>query len=179
MASLYGHTKISMNKLKKMAESIFDFLEVAIPTISLVVLFVTYIVVIIYRYIFKTSILWMSELSTFAYMWGAVFAASYGSRKNTNVSFTIVYDKLTEKMQRIIRIIGNTIISVIFFVLIRYTYESVSFMNIKKSPVLKIPFGYVFFPFLVFVILTLIHHFIDLISDIKDVFRGRKENTKV
>ncbi|MFI3200410.1 MAG: TRAP transporter small permease [Eubacteriales bacterium] len=165
-----------MEKIKKLIEKIFDIIEVVIPTIALLVLFTTYCINILFRYVFDSTVLWMNELSTYAYMWVAVFAASYGSRKGTSVAFTIVYDQVSEKVQRIFRIIGNSLICVIFMILIPAAHESVTFMNIRKSPVMKIPFGYVFFPALVFVILIVIHHGIALIQDIKSCFHTRKEN---
>lgn len=166
-----------MANIKKIIYKIFDFLEVGIPTIALLGLFVMYCINILFRYVFNGSILWMSELSTYAYAWGAIFAASYGSRKGTSVVFSVVYDKVSEKVQRIFRIMGNGIIVFTFVFLIPYAWESVTFMNIRKSPILKIPYGFVFCPFLVFVILIAIHHSVYLIKDIKECINLRKEKS--
>jgi TRAP-type C4-dicarboxylate transport system permease small subunit len=155
-----------MRKSKKIIEKIFDVLEIYLPMVAFIILFVLFIVMIFYRYIFYAQIKWIYELSVVAFIWSSILAASYGSRTGKHVVFAIVYDALSEKKQLFFRIIGNTFIVVTFFILLPYAYNSVSFLKIKKSPIVKLPFSFIFFPFVIFVSLTLIHHIYLLVKDV-------------
>lgn len=168
-----------MKSLNGITEKIFDVIEIYIPMAAFIVVFVTYIIVIIYRYVFYGSILWINELSTVAYIWAAILAASYGSRTDTHVVFSIVYDTLSEKAKLICRLIGNLFVFVTFCILFPRAYDFIIFMGIRKSPSIKIlSFSVVYFPFLVFVALTIMHHAVLLIKDIKlsiAVWKGKAE----
>ena len=167
-----------MNRIKKVSDNIFDVFEVYLPMIAFVILFLSYIIIIAYRYIFHASISWLNELNIIVFLWGCILAASHGSRDGSHVGFTVLYDKVSGATKLIFRIIGNLFIIVMFFILLPNAYKSVMFMEIKKTPIMKLPFNLIFFPFIIFVVLTIIHHIIQLIEDImpnKNLSKGKKE----
>jgi TRAP-type C4-dicarboxylate transport system permease small subunit len=159
--------EVKMKIIKNVVGKLFDIVEIYVPMAAFVCVFVTYIVIILYRYIFYASIDWINELNVLAFVWSAVFAASYGGRSGKHVMFTIIYDKISKKAQLAFRLIGNIFIIAIFIILLPYTCESVSYIAIKKTPIMKLPFSLVFLPFLSFVVLTIIHYAVFLIKDIK------------
>lgn len=161
----------------KTIEKILDVIELYVPMVSFTVMFISYIVLILYRYIFYASIQWLNELSIIAYSWSAVFCYSYCERKKQSVSFTIIYDKFSERMQNIVRIIGDLFIIATFSILLPYAYDFVTFMQIKKTSVMKIKFSYVYMPVLFFIALTDLHYVVRLINDIKSLVKG--PNSKV
>ena len=167
-----------MKKIKALADKIFDIIEVYIPTVSFCCLFICYIIIVAYRYIFYENISWMYEFSVFTFIWFVVFAASYGSRKEKHIVFSIVYDKRTEKTKLVIDLIGNLFILVVFIILLPNAYNSVSFMAVRKSPIMKIPYSIIYSPFIIFVILTLIHHSVKFVKTFKlfvKILKGRSE----
>lgn len=164
----FGNVKEgTVRKLKTIALVIFDFIEIYFPMVSFVVVFVSFTVMIVYRYVFFASIQWMNEISIFAYSWCCILAASYGSRSGKHVVFSIVYDELSERKKLICRLSGNLFVLITFCLLLPYAYDFITFMAIKKSPVLKLPFSAAYSPFLAFVVLTLIHHAVLVVKDIR------------
>ena len=165
-----------MKTLKRAYELISDTLEVYLPCVSFVVVFATYVIMIVYRYIFSAQINWIYELSMIAFVWTVVLSASYCSRKNEHIVFTMLYDLMGEKGKLIFTILGDLFIVVIMFILFPKAVEAVSFLAIKKSPLLKIPFNIIYSPFIVFNFLTILHHLIELIKSLGKLLDMKKED---
>ena len=165
-----------MKKISAVFNKIFDFLELYLSGINFIIVFISFVILILYRYIFFKQMGWLFELNAIAFVWSGVLAASYGGRSEKHVMFTVIYDKVSEKTKLIFRIIGNIFIFATFFMLLPSTYESIDFLKIRETAVMKIPTNYVYLPFLIFIILTLIHYFVLLINDIrhlKNMVMGR------
>lgn len=162
-----------MDKLKRLYNVVSDFLEVWVPSISFVVVFVTYVIMIIYRYLFNAQINWIYELSMIAFVWTVVLSASYCSRTDNHIAFTMLYDLLPERGRLIMRVLGNLAIVALMTVLLPHAFEAVSFLKIKKSSLLLIPFNIIYAPFLVFNILTILHHLIELVRDVTALLTGK------
>ena len=165
-----------MKTLKRAYELISDTLEVYLPCVSFVVVFATYVIMIVYRYIFSAQINWIYELSMIAFVWTVVLSASYCSRKNEHIVFTMLYDLMGEKGKLIFTILGDLFIVVIMSILFPKAVEAVSFLAIKKSPLLKIPFNIIYSPFIVFNFLTILHHLIELIKSLGKLLDVKKED---
>lgn len=165
-----------MKKLKRAMDALFDVFEVYLPGIAFAGVFVTYIVMIVYRYIFKAQLNWVYELSMICFVWLVILAASYSSRKDDHIMFTMLYDRLPEVWKSIFRVAGNLAVTAAFIVLLPHAYDAVSFLRIKKSSLLKIPFNLIYAPFVVYTLLTIIHHFMYLVRDISGLLikEGKK-----
>lgn len=165
-----------MKTLKQIYNIISDIFELYVPCISFVVVFVTYVIMIVYRYIFNAQINWIYELSMIAFVWTVVLSASYCSRKDDHIIFTMLYDILGKNGQLIFRIVGDLFIVVIMSILFPKAVEAVSFLAIKKSPLLKIPFSIIYSPFIVFNFFTIVHHLIELFKSIFMLIGCKKED---
>lgn len=160
---------------KSWYDIVSDIIEVYIPSGIFIFLFVTYAILIFYRYVLRSSIDWMYELNSFAFVWCGIFAASYGSRKLTHVQFTILYDRLSPGVQRVMRIVGNLLIVVLFVLVFPKAVSNLKFMAVRKSSILKLKFDKVYAPFLVYMAMTVIHHALHVVKDVIDIVKGRKE----
>ena len=129
-------------------------------------MFLSYVVLIVYRYVFKASFDWLYELNIMSFMWCGIFAASYGSRTDTHVKFTILYDRLPEKMKLALDIVTNLAIVVTFSIIFPKAWKNLLFQGVRKSSILKIPYDLVFAPFISFMVLTVLHHLILLVKNI-------------
>lgn len=163
-------------KARKSWYDIFsDFIEVYIPCAVFIFLFITYAILIFYRYVMRSSINWMYELNTFAFVWAGVLAASCGSRKVSHVQFTILYDHVSEGWQRAMRMIGNLAVVALFAVIFPMAVKNLKFLAVRKSSILKVTFDYVYAPFLVYMALTAVHHAVHLVRDVVGLLKHGKE----
>jgi TRAP-type C4-dicarboxylate transport system permease small subunit len=156
-----------MDVLKKLVLRLFDIVEIYIPSVCMAVTFVSFVIQIFSRYVLKAQVGWSYETTLIGFLWCLVLAASNGSRSHTHVAFTLFYDKCGEKGRLGFRIFAGIFIVVSFSILLGPAWEYVAFMKIKKTSVTKIPMNILFFPFIVFTALTLIHTIKDLILDIR------------
>lgn len=168
-----------MEKKEKNWYDVFsDVIEVYIPCAVFIFLFVTYAILIFYRYALNASIDWMYELNTFAFVWGGILAASYGSRKVSHVQFTILYDHVSENWRRAMRIVGDLAVVALFVMIFPAAARNLKFLAVRKSSILKITYNYIYSPFLAYMGLTVIHHAVHLARDLTGLFRGGKEAEK-
>lgn len=161
----------SSHKLLKWYHRLCDVVEVYLPCAIFLFMFLSYIVLIVYRYMLKASFDWLYELNTLSFVWCGVFAASYGSRSESHVSFTILYDHVSPRTKTLLRLAGNLFVIVMFVILFPKAMGNLEFMKVRKSSILKLPFNLIFSPFLVFAGLTILHHMILLGRDIQCLFR--------
>lgn len=155
-----------MKNLKKIGLFLLDFVEVWMPTICLGVIFVSFIVNVVSRYIFNKPVNACYELCLAGLLWTLLLSAPYAVRKHNNVAFTLIYDKFGAKGQLILRLLGTAFL---LFCLIRMFYpcmDWVLFMKRKRTAVLKIRYDVLYFPFVIFNVLTICHLLYDFIKDI-------------
>lgn len=164
-----------MNKLKKCAIRFMDLLEVYIPMFLFFAVFILYLVMISKRYLFYSKVGKDFELCQIAFVWCSIMSASYGGRTGQHICFGLLYDRCSEKIQRVLRIVGNLITEVMLLIIFPYAFEAIDFLKIKKSDLLRIPFNLIYAPFLVFLILTFIHYGYQLYKDFRKPSKQEKE----
>ena len=76
------------------------------------------------------------------------------------------------------RSVGNGIIVLFMVIILPHAVKSVSFLAIKKSSLMKIPFNVIYAPFIVYLILTAAHHFFLLLKDTAALFSVGKVGKK-
>ena len=154
-----------MNTMKKSLMAIRDVFEVYLPMASFIVMFLTFIVQIIARYIFKYPLTWAYEVTVIGFSWSVIFGACYAMRNRSHVKFTLIVDMLSPKKAAILRILGNAIILVAFVALIVPSIEYVKFMDFQSTSVFKFRLSWIFSAFVYFLISTIGYTLGEVIED--------------
>ena len=160
--------KNKFNNLLKLIEIV----EVYVPTVCFAILFMAFITQIFFRYVLNQPLTWTYEVTVVAYTWVAILTASYARKTDENVVFSVVYDKVSPKVQIIFRIVGNLFIVSTYTVLFYPAYKQIQFSSYRSTSVLGIPLNIVFFPFLIFLILVIFYSVIDIVKDWKKIKGG-------
>lgn len=155
-----------MKTVKKIFLWLLDFVEVWMPTICLTVIFLAFIVNVVSRYILNSPINACYELCLAGLVWTLLLSAPYAVRTHTNVAFTLLYDKANAKVQLAMRLIGNAFLLFCLIAMFYPCLDWVLFMKRKHSPVLKIKYCILFFPFVIFNALDILHIGYDFVNDI-------------
>jgi TRAP-type C4-dicarboxylate transport system permease small subunit len=161
------------NSFLKLGKWTLDIVEIYIPVVTFVILFLMFVIQIFFRYCLNNPLTWTEEITLSTYIWTVMFAAAYARRTGEHVAFTMFYDNVSPVKQAIFRIVGNVIVMSGFIIALYPSYDFVMFQKIKVSTVFRIPFHIVYFPFLVFIVLTIGHSIYDIVADIR--FLTRKE----
>jgi TRAP-type C4-dicarboxylate transport system permease small subunit len=158
--------------LKKVGKAAIDTIEVYIPFMAFLALFIVFILGIVFRYFFK-PLTWTLELSLLCFIWTALLGGIYAKRDNSHVMFTMVYDYVSHKTQLWMRIIGNLLLVISFSIAFMPSVRYVLFMGYKKSNVLKIPMDLAFSPFIIFLAFLIVRYAIDVYHDIRLLLGGK------
>ncbi len=163
-----------MKRFYRLINIIRDIIEIYVPTVAFLIMFLTFILQIIMRYIFKNPLTWAYEVTVIGFSWTVILGACYAMRTRSHVKFTLIYDMLSGKKAAIIRVLGNLILAVGFIILIVPSYKYVTFMNFQATSVFKIKLSWIFAPFVYFLISIILYTFEEIIEDYR-ILTG-KEN---
>ncbi len=157
---------------RKAGRILLDVVEIYLPSLAFLVMFVSFIVQIFTRYVLNQPALWPYELTIFGFIWTALLGACYAKRQGAHVKFTLLYDTLGAVKQTWIRLIGNSLILISFVIGFVPALQYVLFMGYKKSTVLKIPYNVAYFVFVIFLADMIGRFAVDVWQDIRLLKKG-------
>lgn len=160
--------------MKKFFNALLDAITLYLPIVCFIIVFVSYVIMIFYRYIFHAAIAELYELNMITYVWCATLGAVYATRKELHISFEILYDKFGEKGKLIMRIIGDAIVFALFAVILPASYKAILLQGKRNSSILGISFTIIYFPFIILIVATIFQYLAFLIRDIKMLAALRK-----
>ena len=118
-------------------------------------LFLTFIVQITARFGFNRPLPWTDELAVILYVWVIMWAAAFMVPAKEHVVFDLVYNAVGKGTRRGMLLLGSVLIGVLAGYAIPGSWDYVRFMAREGTPVLGLPFMWVFIPF-VFLLLALV-----------------------
>ena len=169
-------TQTARRRLRAYARILLDIVEVYLPTISFLLMFIFFNLQIFFRYALNNPLEWTWEGTIISYIWTILFAAGIATRNHAHVKFTMIYDMMSPRVQTLFRLAGDTLVVVAFILIALPSYSFIDFMKIKKSAVFQIPFRIIYMPFMVFVATTVGHKLYDIYRDLKSLFAARPES---
>ena len=99
-----------MQRLCILGRKVMYFLDTILPNITFTIIFLTFMLTIISRYILKTPITWSYEVSIPAYMWTMFFGVGKALQKKEHVVFALLYDHVSPRKQLIFDILSSILI---------------------------------------------------------------------
>jgi TRAP-type C4-dicarboxylate transport system permease small subunit len=115
-------------------------------------LFLTFLVQITARFGFDRPLPWTDELAVVLYLWVILWACAFMVPEREHVVFDLVWNSVPTPVRRVMKIAGNLMIGGLALVAIPASWDYVHFMAREKTPVLDIPFMWVFLPFVLLLI---------------------------
>lgn len=151
-----------MTAVKRIFHFIRDFVELYIPMACFVLMFLTFILQILCRYVIKQPVTWSYEVTVASFLWLVVLSASYVHRLRGHVAFTLLYDALPVRGQAFTTFLGDLIVTAAFAAMLIPSINYVRFMKIQVTSVLKIGLNIIYAPYIPFVIFILLYSIADL-----------------
>ncbi|WP_221565779.1 TRAP transporter small permease [Alkalihalobacillus sp. TS-13] len=165
-----------MSTLKKVAKFLRNLIEIYIPTTTLSIMLIAFIIQIYSRYILKDPITWTYEVTKITFIWTILLGSSYALRVSEHVEFGVIYDLFNERWKRFTRIIVNLLLIVLLGVLIIPVYDYLDFQSTQYSHVLRIPMNIAYAPFLILIISILIYSVVQIGKDLHGIVHKMKEH---
>jgi TRAP-type C4-dicarboxylate transport system permease small subunit len=116
-------------------------------------LFLTFIVQVAMRFLFNKPLAWSDELIVVLYILMVFWSAATLLKEKDHVMLDLVYAALPPGGQRIFALLGAALTAGLLLFMLPLAFDYVRFMHREKTPVLDIPFSFVFAPFVFFVAL--------------------------
>ncbi|MBR1558820.1 MAG: TRAP transporter small permease [Clostridia bacterium] len=131
----------------KLGAKLMTVLSEGVPMVAFLVVFVTFMMTIICRYVLRFAIPWSYEVSILGYMYCMFFGSGIALKRDEHVVFSLLYDKLPPLGQFLCKLIYN--VALIALIAIVFTPCLNSLMaSTMKTGILKMPYKVVFAPFM-------------------------------
>lgn len=144
------------NNLTRKGYILLNILEIYIPAIMFIVLFISFILGIFFRYVLRNPQSWTFEISSISYLAVGVLSWGIAHRTDENVVFDMLYEKVSSKTQCGLRIFINLVVTIVSGVLIYPSIKYLLGMIGLTAQVINIPRFIIFIPFTIsFTVATL------------------------
>lgn len=131
----------------KLGSKIMVVLSEGVPMVAFLVVFVTFMMTIICRYVLRFAIPWSYEVSILGYMYCMFFGSGIALKRDEHVVFSLLYDKLPPIGQLISKLVYNAALVVLIAIIFVPCLNSLM-ASTMKTGILKMPYKAVFAPFL-------------------------------
>lgn len=129
--------------MKKTAEELAGIMETWLGAVAFLSMFFAIVLQVLFRYVFGNPLVWPFEFSVYCYIYVIYIGAVMAARRQTHVSFGLIYERLPERMRLALSVITNSFIVVIFMATIPSGIEYIKMVGGVPSTSLAIPWGVV------------------------------------
>lgn len=140
----------------------------AVGVLLFAALFLVFLVQITARFGFNKPLAWTDEMAVILYIWVILWSAAFIVQEKEHVVFDLIYHSAPPGVRRAMRVVGHLIIGGLSAWALPASWDYIHFMQREGSPVLGIPFMWVFLPF-AFLLLSLS---VRAVWQISSIFRG-------
>ena len=164
--------------MKKVSDFLRDCVELYIPAVAFVVLFVVFVFQVFMRYVVRQPQAWTTEVEQMCFLWLVMLGACYCQRMKGHVTFTLLYDNLGVKGKALTAMLGNILITftclITFLPSLNYVWGQLE--RQQMTTLLKIPKTVVFLPYVVFLAFILVYAVMEVYEEIM-VLKGDEKYT--
>ena len=115
-------------------------------------LFITFIVQVTARFGFGRPLPWTDELAVILYIWAILWAAAFMVPAREHVVFDLVFNAMGRRTRRAMLLLGSLMIGGLAAWALPGSWDYVRFMAREGTPVLGLPFLWVFLPFVLMLV---------------------------
>ncbi len=131
-------------------------------------LFVVFVVQITARFVFNKPMAWTDEAAVILYVWVILWGCAAIVPEREHVVFDLLWNSVNRRTRQGMQIVGNLLVGGLALAALPATWDYVRFMAREGTPVLNLPFMWVFLPF-VFLMVALV---VRAVLAIWSAFRG-------
>ena len=131
----------------KIGARLMTVLSEGVPMVAFLVVFVTFMMTIICRYVLRFAIPWSYEGSNLGYMYCMFFGSGIALKRDEHVVFSLLYDKLPPLGKLISKLVYNAALIILIAIVFTPCFKSLM-ASTMKTGILKMPYKVVFAPFM-------------------------------
>ena len=131
-------------------------------------MFVLFVVQVIARFVFNKPMAWTDEAVVILYVWIILWGSAAIVPEREHVVFDLLWNKVGVRARQVMQIVGNLMIGGLALAGLPASWDYVHFMRREGTPVLGVPFMWVYLPF----VLLLIGLVVRAVFNIRNAWRG-------
>lgn len=140
----------------------------------LTAIFLSFILQIVSRYVFRQPLGWTLEACLLGWMWLVFWSAAFTLKESDHVRFTVLLDHARPKARRVYAVITCLCIAGALVVSLPATVDFVAFMKIEKTSLLKVRFDFAFSVYIIFAVAVIARS----VWRVVQILRGHDEEIK-
>lgn len=118
-------------------------------------LFIVFVIQVMARFGLNKPLAWTDELAVILYVWIILWAAAFMVPEREHVAFDLLWNSAGPRTRSVMQMVGHLLIGGLALCAVPATWDYVYFMKREGTPVLGLPFMWVFLPF-VFLLVALV-----------------------
>ncbi len=115
-------------------------------------LFMVFIIQITARFGFSKPLPWTDEAAVILYIWTILWAAAFVVPQREHVVFDLVWNAVGQRSRQTMQVLGNALIGTLALIAVPASWDYVHFMAREGTPVLSVPFMWVYLPFVLLLV---------------------------
>ena len=104
------------------------------------------------RFGFNKPLAWTDEAAVILYVWIILWASAFVVPEREHVVFDLLWNSVSQRARQVMQIVGNLLIGGLALCGIPASWDYVHFMQREGTPVLGVPFMWVFLPFVLLLV---------------------------
>lgn len=130
----------------KKLDQVIGKIEELIAIVAFSLMTTVTVIAVFFRYVLNSPIIWSEEISRYFAIWGIMFGISIATRHAAHLGVDVIVDFAPKEKQKILIIIGNSILVLTFAFLTVWAISFVvgAFKLGNVSPILRIPFWIIY-----------------------------------
>lgn len=140
-----------------------------VAVVLIAVMFVSFLVQIIARYVLNRPVAWTEEVSVLCWLWVVLWGAAFVITDDEEVRFDIIYGAVSIKTRRVFTVLTGIALITLYAISFPATWKYVSFMHREHSAYLRIPFNFLYSIYLAFAVAVIVRHALL----VRDAIRGK------
>jgi len=162
--------------MKKFLNYIANIIEIYTPVICFIVMYLTFLLAIFYRYILNNPIAWSLELVRISFLWTALLGISFTFKTDSHVKFDLIYNLLDDRKKIYLRLVGNITMLIAFILLVEPTISYFAFIKSNTSSIFRLRYIFIYSPFLVMLFMMIVRLFKKINKEFIMLMRENKKN---
>ena len=110
------------------------------------ILFVVFVLQICSRFLFNQPLPWTDELAVVLYLWVILWGSTCLVPEHEHVAFDLLWQRASARTQAWMALLGHALLGTLAACSLPATWDYVHFMAREGTPVLGLPFMWVFLP---------------------------------
>lgn len=129
-----------------------------VAAMMLAVMFVSFLITILFRYVLNWPAGWAAELSTVMWMWLVLWGAAFVIREREEIRFDIFYGAVPPPVRRIMLLVFALSLIGLFLLSLPAVWDYVTFMRVQRTAYLRIRYDWLFSIYVVFAVAVVIRY---------------------